>query len=185
MKKIYYVEDSKGTYWSSDKTRRFQRLEGKNAYQYLKAPPNRKKRFYKYYDENGDEINIELTPDSIKDYRIEERHRQYVSDTEKECEIQILSLNAMVEGGNDATPFLDMIPDLNSDVVSEVVHKLECETLKRAFSDLSKDEMELLQMLYLNEHRLSVSAYARQLGVTHVSIIKKRNRIFDKIKKYF
>ena len=52
MKKIYYVEDFNGTYWSSDKTRRFQRLEGKNAYHYLKEPVNRKKRFYKYYDEN-------------------------------------------------------------------------------------------------------------------------------------
>ncbi len=53
---IFFIEDKNGDFFSTDGKRRFIRLSGKAAYDYLSI--HKGKRFYKQTAENGDEDSI-------------------------------------------------------------------------------------------------------------------------------
>ena len=55
---IFFIEDKNGNYFSADGKRRFIRLKGKAAYDYLKSPNGRGKRFYRLSAEEEKGIMI-------------------------------------------------------------------------------------------------------------------------------
>ena len=78
MIKIYYIEDKNGKYVSEDGTRRFTKLEGREAYAFLKTPKGKKKRFMRISSiEDNEEINIE-----------EQEEMKRIYDTVKEAKLE-------------------------------------------------------------------------------------------------
>lgn len=65
MAKTFYIEDANGEYYSTDKTRRFRALRGKELNDYLKSPEGRAKRFF-----IEDDIGIEISAESKKNTKI-------------------------------------------------------------------------------------------------------------------
>ncbi len=79
---IFFIEDKNGNYFSADGKRRFIRLKGKAAYDYLKRPNGRGKRFYKLSaeEETEDDVFVEIPASKISRVRKCERRTQYVAD---------------------------------------------------------------------------------------------------------
>ena len=65
--KIVYIEDENGEVFSEDKKRRFTRLVGTEAYEYLKSAEGKNKVFFKTgtEEESGDLVLVEA-PDNQK-----------------------------------------------------------------------------------------------------------------------
>ena len=71
----------------------------------------------------------------------------------------------------------------NMDVEEQAMRAVLKETLQRALKSLTDEELSLIDGLYGEE--LSVSELARMEGVTREEIRKRRNRILDKLRKWF
>ena len=99
---IYYYEDQNGKYRSYADARRFSRISGKEAYIYLKSAEGKTKRFMKAndYEDGGDEGFVEIPAEYIKDYRQDERRKQYVNDIRENTGFTEISLYAMQGNGN-------------------------------------------------------------------------------------
>lgn len=97
---IYYIEDKNGDFFSADGKRRFIRLSGKAAYEYLST--HKGKRFYKLTSEqkNEDSVFVEIPISKISNIRKDERHTQYVADCKKESQISEVSLYDIQEDKN-------------------------------------------------------------------------------------
>lgn len=71
----------------------------------------------------------------------------------------------------------------DTDVEEQAIRAVLKETLQRALKSLTDEELTLIDGLYGEE--LSVSELARREGVTREEIRKRRNRILDKLRKWF
>lgn len=74
------------------------------------------------------------------------------------------------------------IADLNSDIFEEAVKNINKDKLYKAISDLKPYEQELLHSLYLRKCPLTLSAYAKVLGVTEDVIRKRLTNIKNKLR---
>lgn len=185
--KIYYAKSNDGKYLSADGKTRYAKLCGRAAYTFLKKEENKSKRFAKISDEDEfDEVYLEIDADSIPTFRVDERRKQYVRDSKKESGICIISLYACEGVGDDGDQVSgeELIADENCDLEYAVLRQMEIETLRKALKTLNKDEMQILNALYLSENPISESALAQKLGVSQPMIFKRKKAIFEKIKKY-
>lgn len=74
------------------------------------------------------------------------------------------------------------LADLNSDVFEEVVKNINKDKLYKAISDLKPYEKELIHNLYLRKCTLTLSAYAKVLGVNENVIRKQLANIKNKLR---
>ena len=79
---------------------------------------------------------------------------------------------------DQGAPFQD-----DSDVEEQVIQEILKETLQKALKSLTDEELSLIHRLYYD--KLSVSEVARREGVPRKKIRKRRDRILDKLKKWF
>ena len=185
---IYYIENENGTFLSGDGTRRFMKLSGKAAYAFLQTEEGRKKRFMKTsaHEDGGEEEYVEVTVGCMRKHRKEERREQYVSDCIEESGRITISLYAMED--NDTVDYAsgeELIADPDLDVESEVIRKIEIETLRKALKTLTKEEFQLVQELYLSKHPLTVREMGEKLSVHFVTISKRRKAVLKKLKSFF
>jgi len=186
MSKIYFIEDNFGEFASEDGKRKFKKISGKRAYDYLQSEEGRSKRFMKTEDDNGDEINVEIPENFLKTARVIERREQYQRDTAEEFASVPLSLDEALDGDSDDSITLgDTIADESADVFEEVVKKVNLETLRKALKSLSEEEYDLIYHLYLKEDTLSEREYAKLLGLTQKAINFRKSDILWKLKKFF
>lgn len=184
MSKIFYIEDPDGMYVSDDGKRRFTRLEGKEAYDFLKSPAGKGRRFMKLKDLDGDEYedeaSFEVHRENRESFRRYERRGQYVSDTKKERKFKVISLNFVEPDDEDAEEHF-IIDDM--DVEYEVMKKLELEELRRALKTLSQEEMMIIHALFFSENPMSEREYAEVTGIPQKTLNDRKNKILKKIKK--
>ena len=76
---------------------------------------------------------------------------------------------------------LENIADDNIDIEKIVQTHIMIEELKKAISNLSNDEKEIIQKLYFDEEALRL--VAKDKNISHSALIKKRNKILKKLKK--
>lgn len=74
------------------------------------------------------------------------------------------------------------LADLNSDVFEEVVKNINKDKLYKAISDLKPYEKELIHNLYLRKCPLTLSDYAKVLGVNENVIRKQLANIKNKLR---
>lgn len=84
------------------------------------------------------------------------------------------SINRLIELGAD---FEDdqMIEDILCDKATMLI-------LQEAIAELNEKEQELIQALYYNDQ--TVREVAEEENISHVAVIKRRNKVLDKLKKY-
>ena len=184
MIKIYYIEDKNGKYVSEDRTRRFTKLEGREAYAFLKTPKGKKKRFMRISSiEDNEEINIEVPSKEIKAFRKYERRNQYTVDNEKECPFTFVSL-CFKECVEDEFPEEELADD-GVNVEEEVLHQIELIILQKALESLSDDEYALIRALYLQRNPMTLKQYASKIGVHFTTIDYRKKCILKKMKSFF
>lgn len=85
------------------------------------------------------------------------------------------SINRLMDQGAD---FKDeqMIEDILCDKATLLI-------LQEAMVELNQKDQELIQSLYYKD--LTVREVAKEKNISHVAVIKRRNKVLDKLKKYF
>ena len=181
---IFFIEDKNGNYFSADSKRRFIRLSGKEAYEYLSI--HKGKRFYKLTSEKGNEdsIFIEIPISKIRNIRKDERHNQYSADCKKQSQISEVSLYDIQEDKNgERCKGEELIEDCNMNVEDAAIHNIQLEKLYQAIQLLSKDEQELIACIY-NDEPMTVRELSKKWKVHYSSISRKHTAILKKLQKF-
>ena len=186
---VYYLDNENGVYFSPNKTKKYAKLSDEAGYEYMIASQKEGRRFIKInsYSVDGEDVFIELTEDMISTFRSAERREQYVSDSKKESGIIDISIYAMEGTGDDYDLISgeELIADESENPEDEALRKLDLSTLRRALRTLSKEEMELITLLYLSEEPISENQYAQLLGVPQTTLNYRKEKIFKKIRIFF
>ena len=185
---IYYIENENGTFLSEDGKRRFIRLCGREAYDYLRSAEGKKKRFMKTstQEDGGEEEYVEVPLAYMRKHRKDERREQYVSDCIEGSGVITISLYAMENDDTvDYASGEELISDPASDVESEVFRKMEKETLRKALEMLTEDEMKIIKAMYFSDRPVTEREMAADLGISQGSVHKRKQAIFRKIKNFF
>lgn len=187
--KIYYIEDENGTYYSYGGKRRFKRLSGNQAYEYLCSPEGKKKTFYKTTsnEDGGDELFVEVPKKLTASFRKSERRKQYIKDIAKDSPYTTISLYSceVNENGDIIESGEELIPSHDISTLDQVIINEDMSLLKKALESLDSSERALIDALYLRENPLSEAAYGAMIGITRQSVSKRKKIIFEKIKKFF
>lgn len=185
MKKFYIV-DKNGIYTSADGKTRFTCLTGKVLFDYLKSDEGSKKEFDIDFDDNGDEIGIEIPKDIANAHLKEKERRKYVLKTQKTLGYTIVSLNSDFEGKDgEMMTFEEVITDDSDDFVEEIALKANIKTLRQALATLTSDEMNIISLMYLSDKPLTERQIAIERGVSQQAIHKYKCAILKKLKKFF
>ncbi len=181
---IYYIEDKNGDYFSTDRKKRFIRLSGKAAYEYLSA--HREKRFYKLApeDESEENVFIEVPTSKVSHIRKDERRAQYVADIRKKSGISEISLYA-IKGSDHGERCTgeELIEDVAIDVESTAIHNIELEKLYQAVQSLSEDEQELVARLY-SKKPTTIIDLSKEWNVHYSTISRRHKAILRKLKNF-
>ena len=73
---------------------------------------------------------------------------------------------------------------LSSDICDDVFKNIDKEKLHNAIPLLKPDEQELINKIYLNKTKLSISDYAKLANVSHNAIKQRLKRIRKKLKSF-
>lgn len=181
---IFYVENENGTYLSQDGKRKFEKLTGKKAYEYLKSKKGL--RFFKTYseEENGELIYVQVPSDNLNIGRTLERHEQYVRDCKEASGIEMVTFDLIYRNGEELSGE-EIFCDENVNVEDSGINSIDIETLHKALASLSKEEFELINMLYLTKEPLTQRQVGELLGVSQVTIFKRKDSILKKLKIFF
>ena len=185
---IYYIENDNGGFASADGTRRFIKLSGKEALDYLRTEEGSKKRFMRTsrHEDGGEDEFVEVTPEYLKQHRREERRKQYVSDCIENSEIITISLYAMqADENDDIISGEELIADPAVDVEEQALLEIRLEMLRRALKTLTDEELQLIQALYLGKNECSERKLAAEMGLSQVAIHKRKKAVLEKLKKFF
>ena len=183
---IFFIEDKNGDYFSADEKRRFIRLKGKAAYDYLKSPSGRGKRFYRLSaeEEAEEDVFIEIPSSKIGHIRKAERRTQYVADCKKESgryEISLYALEANDHGERCSGE--ELIEDTAIDIESTAIHRIELEKLYQAVKLLSEKEQEFVARLY-SKNPMTVRDLSKELNIHYSTVSRKHTAILRKLKKF-
>jgi DNA-directed RNA polymerase sigma subunit (sigma70/sigma32) len=183
--KIFYIEDQNGKYASEDGSRRFTRLEGTAAYEFLRSPMGQGRRFMKLanIDSDEDEINIEVNSNVMKSFRMYERREQYVTDVANTWGYEVLSL--YYEETADGEMLSEVVADEDVNVEKEAFMQIDLETLRKALDTLTEDEYALICALYLQDKPMTERAYSMASGIPQKTINDRKLRILKKLKSFF
>ena len=77
--------------------------------------------------------------------------------------------------------FADSIIDESADVEKIVETQMMIEAVRNAISRLNAEERDIIERLYFNDE--TVRSVAKLKSITHPALIKRRNKILEKLKK--
>lgn len=188
--KIFFIEDEDGKYCSENGKRRFIRLEGKAAYNYLSE--HKGLHFYRTVsaEKNGDKIFVEIPKKRNKEYERELNREKYLLRVKKRCEIKEIIFSSPVtrDGKMTVEDLLDD-EDRNRALEDEVIDCLDradkIEKLHRALCSLSASEYRIIDSLFLADSRMTERELAQSLGVSQPRVNRMKREIFLKIQKFF
>ena len=78
--------------------------------------------------------------------------------------------------------FVDNIVDESVDVEKIVETQMMIEAVRNAISKLNDEERDIIERLYFNDE--TVRSVAKLKSITHPALIKRRNKILEKLKKF-
>ncbi len=120
---------------------------------------------------------MEVTEQTYREYYRDKRRQKYIDERSKLN--GDVSYNAL---DTDETLGEDVFADEKMDVEAEVINKMTVAELRKAFLLLSPDERELITAIYIQN--LTEREYAKQKGVYHNAVHKRKLRILEKLKKF-
>lgn len=130
-----------------------------------------------------DGIDVEVPEDVYRAYSQVDRRERYVRE-EMEAG-KLLSLDKLLEDDVPLEPLgVDLVPSaeattLEQEESSETARQLK--KLAEALSGLNTAERQLLQALYFEG--IPAREYARQLGVYHRTVLYRRDKLLEKLRR--
>jgi RNA polymerase sigma factor (sigma-70 family) len=185
---IYYIESEKGTFLSEDGKRKFMRLCGREAYDYLRSVEGKNKRFMRTsaHEDGGEDEYVEVPSAYIRKHRQDERRVQYVSDCIEGSGIVTVSLYAMADKETlDLVNGEECIADESADVEENAFRSMELETLRKALKALTEEERRLVSALFYCGRQITEAEYAKANGISQQAVSKKKRTVLQKLKKFF
>lgn len=131
---------------------------------------NKSKKYYLIINGKKEEVSKEVY---IEYWKLKNREN-YLK--RKEAKFGLLPLSSFDQEGH----FIDNIQDESVDVKKIIQTKMMIGTLKIALGKLTKEERELIESIYYRDESLRYLAKIK--NISHPVIIKKRNKILDKLK---
>ena len=120
---------------------------------------------------------MEVTEETYKWYYKDKRRQKYID--ERSLLNGDVSCDAL---DTDETLGAEVFADTKTDVEAAVINKMTVAELRKAFLLLSPDERELITAIYIQN--LTEREYAKQKGVYHNAVHKRKLRILEKLKKF-
>ena len=120
---------------------------------------------------------MEVTEQTYREYYRDKRRQKYIDERSKLN--GDVSYNAL---DTDETLGEDVFADTKTDVETEVINKMTVAELRKAFLLLSPDERELITAIYI--HNLTEREFAKQKGVYHNAVHKRKLRVLEKLRKF-
>ena len=78
--------------------------------------------------------------------------------------------------------YVDNIVDESVDVEKIVETQMMIEAVRNAISRLNAEEKDIIERLYFNDE--TVRSVAKLKSIKHLALIKRRNKILEKLKKF-
>lgn len=124
-------------------------------------------------------LNNEKIRVSEKIYKVywkEKEHEKYLRQVDNKN--HLLFFSSLDHDGH----FEDNIIDRSVDVEKIVETQMMIEAVRNAISRLNAEERDIIERLYFNDETLR--SVAKLKSITHPALIKRRNKILEKIKKF-
>ena len=131
-----------------------------------------KKEFYLYV--NGQKVKV--SEEIYKVYWREREHEKYLEQVDRKN--HLLFFSSLDHDGH----YVDNIVDESVDVAKIVETQMMIESLRYAISKLNDEERDIIERLYFHDE--PVRSVAKLKSITHPALIKKRNKILEKLKKF-
>ena len=181
---IYYIEDKNGTFLSPDGKRRFIKLESKEAYEYLKKPECKGKRFFRTSTEekDGEFVYVEIPPDKVKSARKLQRRAQYVMECIKKSGLKTVSFYEYLP--REELTREEMLSDIDVNIEDDTIKNINIETLHRALITLTDEEFAIINLLYLSKEPLTEEKIGEMLGISQQGVSKRKQSILKKLKNF-
>lgn len=130
------------------------------------------KEYYLYV--NGQKVKV--SEQIYKVYWREREHEKYLEQADRKN--HLLFFSSLDHDGN----FVDNIADESVDVEKIVETQMMIEAVRNAISRLNAEERDIIERLYFNDETLR--SVAKIKSITHPALIKRRNKILEKLKKF-
>lgn len=130
------------------------------------------KEYYLYV--NGQKIKV--SEQIYKVYWREKEHEKYLEQVDKKN--HLLFFYQLDHDGH----FVENVADESVDVEKLVETQMMIEAVRNAISRLNTEERDIIERLYFNDE--TVRSVAKLKSITHPALIKRRNKILEKLKKY-
>ena len=130
------------------------------------------KEYYLYV--NGQKVKI--SEQIYKVYWREKEHEKYLEQVDRKNHLLLFS--SLDHDGH----FEENIVDEGIDVEKIVETQMMIEAVRNAISRLNAEEKDIIERLYFNDE--TVRSVAKLKSITHPALIKKRNKILEKLKKF-
>ena len=118
---------------------------------------------------------VSVSEDVYKAYWKIIEHEKYLQ--KKDWKYGIIPFSSLDHDGH----FADNIVDESIDVAKIVETQIMIEALRNAISRLNDEERDIIERLYFNDETLR--SVAKLKSITHPALIKRRNKILEKLKK--
>lgn len=119
---------------------------------------------------------VKVSEDIYKVYWREKEHEKYLEQVDRKNHLFLFS--SLDNDGH----FEENIIDESVDVEKIVETQMMIEAVRNAISRLNAEERDIIERLYFNDE--TVRSVARLKSITHPALIKKRNKILEKLKKF-
>jgi len=130
------------------------------------------KEYYLYV--NGQKVKV--SEQIYKVYWREREHEKYLEQVDRKN--HLLFFSSLDHDGH----FVDNIIDESVDVEKIVETQMMIKSLRYAISKLNDEERDIIERLYFNDE--TVRSVAKLKSITHPALIKRRNKILEKLKKF-
>ena len=120
---------------------------------------------------------MEVTAETYKAYYKDKRRQKYID--ERSLLNGDVSYDAL---DTDETLGAEVFADTKTNVEATVINKMTVAELRKAFLLLSPDERELITAIYIQN--LTEREYAKQKGIYHNAVHKRKLRILEKLKNF-
>ena len=119
---------------------------------------------------------VKVSEDIYKVYWREKEHEKYLEQVDKKNHLLFFSL--LDHDGH----YVDNIVDESVDVEKIVETQMMIEAVRSAITRLNAEERDIIERLYFNDE--TVRSVAKLKSITHPALIKRRNKILEKLKKF-
>ena len=123
---------------------------------------------------------MEVTKSEYADfYKAVERHKYVLGESRRFAHFSINEMSK--DEDENEIRGMDILPDENVDIYSEVERNMEVEQLKNALLQLNDYDYKLIKALFFEE--VSVRDYAEIVGKHYTTVYDDKNRILKKLRK--